>query len=136
MTMRSSIEAQQHLTLINALVENLQQRGYESIRAEHLDHFEALRPESIYSEEYGHYFIPDVIAEKGGRKVLFEVETSGSLDVPSAQAELKTFAIYAAENNMLYYLVVPDGVRKKAEATLEMIPERRQRDSFVLSMPV
>lgn len=135
MTIRSSLEEQQHVTLINALVQSLQQRGYESIRAEHIAGFEALRPEAIYSEEHAHYFIPDVVAEKDGKRVLFEVETAGTLDAPSAQAELTTFAIHAAKNDILYYLVVPDNIRKKAETILEMIPERKQRSAFVLSMP-
>jgi len=135
MTIRSATEERQHLDLIDALVVNLQQRGYESIRAGHLEGFASLRPEPIYSTEHDHHFVPDVMAEKDGRKVLFEVETEGSLDAPSARAELKTFAVYASENQVLYYIVVPDNVRKKAEAMLAMIPERRQRESFVLSMP-
>ena len=113
MTIRSSHEARQHIVLIETLVESLQQRGYESIRAEHITGFEGLRPEPIYSDEHSHFFTPDVVAQKDDRQVLFEVETAGSLDAPSAQAELKTFAVYAAENDMLYYLVVPDEIRKK-----------------------
>ena len=81
------------------------------------------------------YITPDVVAEKDGRRMLFEVETSGSLDAPSTRVELQTFAIHAAENDMLYYLVVPENIRKRAEMALEMIEERKQRATFVLSMP-
>ena len=135
MTIRSSYEEQQHTTLITTLVESLQQRGYESIKAEHIGGFEDHRPDPIYSQEYEHYFTPDVVAHKDGRHVLFEVETAGSLDAPSTQAELKTFALFASEQDMLYYLVVPENIRKKAETVLEMIPEKKQRAAFVLSMP-
>jgi len=135
MSIRSAHEDQQHTNLIEALVDSLQQRGYESIRAEHLQVFEGNRPDPIYSDEFDHYFIPDIVAEKDGKKVLFEVETSGSLDAPSTKVELKTFAVFAAENDMLYYLVVPEDIRKRAEMALEMIEERKQRATFVLSMP-
>lgn len=135
MAIRSPQEEQQHSRLIEALVESLQARGYESIRAEHHPGFEDKRPEPIYSDIHDHYFVPDVVAEKDGRHVLFEVETAGSLDAPSTQAELQTFAAYAAEHDMLYYLVVPEEIRKRAEMALEMIEERRQCATFVLSMP-
>ena len=135
MSVRSSLEEQQHTDLIEALVDSLQQRGYESIKAEHISAFEGNRPEAIYSDVHDHYFIPDVVAEKDGKLVLFEVETAGSLDAPSTKAELSTFAVHASANDMLYYLVVPEMIRKRAEMALEMIEERKQRASFVLSMP-
>lgn len=135
MAIRSSLEEQQHTHLIEALVDSLQQRGYESIKAEHIPAFEGNRPEPIHSAEHDHYFIPDVIAEKDGRRVLFEVETAGSLEAPSTRAELVTFAAYASANDMLYYLVVPEEIRKRAEMALEVIEERKQRATFVLSMP-
>lgn len=135
MSVRSSSEDLQHTRLIEALVESLQQRDYVAIKAEHIPSFADRRPEPIYSTIHDHYFIPDVVAEKDGRQVLFEVETSGSLDAPSTRAELATFAIHAAEHDMLYYLVVPEEIRKRAEMALEMIEERKQRATFVLSMP-
>lgn len=135
MSIRSSLEEQQHNSLIEALVESLQQRGYEEIKAEHLPAFVGNRPAPIYAEEHDHYFTPDVVAEKDGRQVLFEVETSGSLDAPSTQIELRTFAAHSAANDMLYYLVVPEEIRKRAEMALELIEERKQRATFVLSMP-
>ncbi len=135
MTIRSPLEEQQHTTIIEALVESLQQRGYQAIKAEHLPAFAGNRPTPIYSEEHDHYFTPDVVAERDGRQVLFEVETPGSLDAPSTQVELRTFAAHAADNDMLYYLVVPEEIRKRAEMALALIEERKQRASFVLSMP-
>mgnify|MGYP006948911577 CR=1 FL=1 len=136
MTIRSSQEELEHVHLIEELVSSLQQRGYESIRAEHIGGFEELRPQPIYSEEHDHYFIPDVSAEKDGQKVLFEAETAGSLDAPSSQAEQRTFAAFAAQNDMLYYLVVPENIRQRAEATLAMIEEKKQRATFVLLLPI
>ena len=135
MTIRSPLEEQQHNNLIEALVDSLQQRGYESIKAEHLAAFEGNRPDPIHAAEHDHYFTPDVVAEKDGQQVLFEVETAGSLDAPSTQVELRTFAVHAAANEMLYYLVVPEEIRKRAEMALELIEERKQRATFVLSMP-
>lgn len=40
MTIRSSQEELEHVHLIEELVSSLQQRGYESIRAEHIGGFE------------------------------------------------------------------------------------------------
>ena len=135
MSIRSSLEDLQHSALIEALVDSLQQRGYESIKAEHLPTFAGNRPEPIYSEAHDHYFTPDVVAEKDGKQVLFEVETAGSLDAPSTQVELRTFASHSAANDMLYYLVVPEEIRKRAEMAMALIEERKQRSTFVLSMP-
>ena len=136
MTIRSSQEEKQHVRLIVELVDSLQQRGYESIRAEHVEGFEDLRPQPIYSEKHDHYFTPDVSAKKDGKSVIFEVETAGSLDAPSSRAEQKTFASFAAKNEVLYYLAVPEDIRRRAEAVLAMIEEKRQRATFVLSLPI
>lgn len=135
MTVRSPQEEQQHNSLIESLIASLEQRGYHSIRAGHLSAFADRRPDPIYCELHEHHFVPDIIAEKDGQQVLFEVETSGSLDAPSTQVELRAFAAHASANNMLYYLVVPETIRKRAEMVLEMISERRQRSTFVLSLP-
>ena len=37
---------------------------------------------------------------------------------------------------MLYYLVVPENIRQRAEATLAMIEEKKQRATFVLPLPI
>ena len=134
MAIRSPENQLAHDRMILELVNNLIGKGYQEIRAAMLPEFTDLRPEKVYSEEAEMFFTPDVTALHNGRLMIFEVETVDSILTPSTQAELRTLATYASENQGTFYLVMSEDDRDLATATLNEIDDRDMRSSFTISL--
>jgi hypothetical protein len=134
MAIRSPENQLAHDRMILELVNNLIGKGYQEIRAAILPEFTDLRPEKIYSDEAEMFFTPDVTALHNGRLMVFEVETVDSVLTPSTQAELRTLASFASENQGTFYLVMSEDDRDLATATLEEIDNRDMRSSFTISL--
>jgi len=125
-----------HDGLIQRLVDDLREKGYQDIRVDHLPEFEDRRPERLYSSAAEFFFTPDVTATRQGRECLFEVETEDSLCFALTQEELRTFSVIARERGSLVYLVVPSHLDAEARALLEGLENKNHRQTFVLPMAV
>jgi len=134
--MRSLENRKCHDTLIQRLVDDLQGKGYQDIRADHLPAFAERRPERFYSSAAEFFFSPDVTAWRQGRECLFEVETEDSLRFTRTREELRTFSVIARERGSLVYLVVPSELDAEARELLEGLENKNHRQTFVLSIAV
>lgn len=132
--MRDASSQAIHDDMIARLVEDLEQKGYTDIRADHIEDYEERRPEKIYSEMAEIFLTPDVTASRGDRCFFFEVETEDSLQVPMTREEIRTFAVNAAEHGCLLYLVVPSELQGTARTVLEGLEEKNHRQTFVLPL--
>lgn len=134
--MRDASSQAIHDHMIARLVEDLEQKGYTDIRADHIDGYEERRPEKVYSDAAEVFLTPDVTASRGDRCFLFEVETEDSLQVPMTREEIRTFAVNAAEHGCLLYLVVSSERQDAAHELLEGLEEKNHRLTFVLPLDV
>lgn len=132
--MRDAISQKIHDAMISRLAGDLKQRGYGNLRADHIRGYIDARPERVYCQVAETWLCPDLTAEKDGRQVIFEVETEDSIDSPVTKREISTFAAHAAENDCLFYLVVPDNEENRAQALLQGLGKVNPRKAFVLGL--
>ena len=132
--MRTDVSQRNHDALIARLVNELEEKGYTDIRADHLAGYEDRRPDKIYSDEDEMYFTPDVSARRGIRRCYFEVETGDSLNRKVTDTELRAFAGLARLYGDIVYLVVPQSLCRAAQSLSRKIKETEYREFFVICL--
>lgn len=101
----------EHNRIVKYVAEFLKKEGFDNVRAD-IDGFETPRKIIWSSTEEG--YIPDVTAEKKGRKYLFEVKTEDSIYDKHTEDQWRLFATYAKEHSAIFCVVVPEKARNIA----------------------
>ncbi|MBE0595713.1 MAG: hypothetical protein IH614_00425 [Desulfuromonadales bacterium] len=104
-----------HYLMVNVLVDSLRRAGYDEIEADHL--VSAPRPQDVLGE-HGLSLVPDVVACKDGKKIIFEVKTEEALFAPETEEQLRTFARHAEETGCEFCLLVPERCGPKVKYLL------------------
>jgi hypothetical protein len=99
---RSQAEHDRMVAQVAAL---LNSRGYANVCAD-LPNF--TQPKRIMWESTGEGDYPDVTGEKEGLRI-FEVETHDSIDDSHTARQWKLFAAFAQDNDLIFYIVFPQG---------------------------
>jgi hypothetical protein len=134
MSFRNTASQSRHDAIVRRFFDELCAKGYENVRAAHLELAEGREPEKIYCEKAEIYFCPDLSAEKDEVSYFFEVETEDSIEYATTRAELECIAMYAKIHGGYFYVVVPETIRETTKAILDSIAERDQRNTFILTV--
>ena len=110
-----------HYLMISALVENLRRNGCTEIEADHL--LNTTRPQNLPEGD----LIPDVVANKDGRKFYFEVKTEEDLFCAETEEQIRAFSQYALDTGGEFYLLVPSRCITRVKYLLDILelPEVR-----------
>lgn len=92
--------------LIQQTVDFASKRGYENIKAQHLEDFED--PISMERKQDGVTFVPDVTAYKHGKKCYFVVALKGG-DVTQTVSKWRLLETLANMRGSKLFLMVPRG---------------------------
>jgi Holliday junction resolvase len=134
MSFRNTASQYKHDAIVRRLFDELFAKGYENVRAAHLELAEDSEPEKIYCEKAEIFFCPDLYAEKDGCIYFFEVETEDSIEFATTRAELECIAMYAKTRGGYFYVVVPEKIRETTKSILDTLAERDQRKTFILAV--
>lgn len=104
--------------IMEEVIEYLREHGFTEIYA-NLPGYP--QPEKVVSMNRRMTFIPDIIADRHGDTNIIAVETGDIyMDGPAAR-KWKEFASFAEKNNMIFHIVVPQGMLDKADGLLTKI---------------
>ena len=95
-----------HPEMVETVVQYLEKKGYEQIRAEVAD---LPRPSAITRQGDDQSFVPDVTAYKNGGKCYFEIVTEGKEDKLRTAGKWRLYSTLAEHRNGEFYLMVPHG---------------------------
>ncbi len=124
-----------HDEMIRTLVRDLEEKGFNDIRASHIDEYEDRRPKKINLLGSLQGYVPDIFATKDGLGYIFEVETPDSIGGINAEEEIKVLAASAEAEGSYLYLVVPQDCRAAAEYLIRKLGFTRRPETFILSLP-
>ena len=106
-----------HSLLVKNVVEILKKGGFENISANMPEY---KKPAVIGKSANGKGYIPDITAKRDV-DVLLEIETIDSIGKRYTDVKWKAFDKHARENDMLFYLIVPQGLSSKVNEKTERL---------------
>ncbi|MEJ2698542.1 MAG: hypothetical protein P8Z70_02615 [Desulfuromonadales bacterium] len=123
-----------HDEMIRTLVRDLEEKGFNDIRASHIDEYEGRRPQKITLLGSLQGYVPDIYATKDGLGYIFEVETPDSIGGINAEEEIKVLAASAEAEGSYLYLVVPQECKAAAEYLIRKLGFTRRPETFILAL--
>jgi len=99
-----------HDRMVKAIADFLVERDFADVRA---DIAGFAKPLEITTDKDGSARIPDVTG-RGQFFVVFEVETSDSIDDAHTQEQWGSFAAWAKRNGAAFYIAVPEASKQRA----------------------
>lgn len=107
-----------HGDMVRAVVNDLQQRGFQAIAA-HLEGEDLPDTDRYIRISTQDWFQPDVQARnQDNRLFIYEVETEESLEAPETREKIEVLTNAAVKANGQFFLVVPEQLRDGAQRML------------------
>lgn len=130
----SEITREQHHMLLDRFVQDLQKRGYNNIHTRYLNGFNMQPPGDTSRQSGGEPLVPDIYAEKNDNCFIFEVQLAETIGSQKTFEQLRLLSRCAKQNNIYFYLVVPEEIHIEAKNIMESLPERDTHKTFVMSL--
>ena len=104
-----------HDYMVRELIAHLKSNGYTGVEADMTGYN---KPTAIHWKNNQNGHIPDVVAQKNGQYVVFEVETVSDLASDHAKSQRELFSAYANQHKKSFVLVVQQSAKAEAERLL------------------
>lgn len=132
----NELAREQHHMLLDRFVQDLQRRGYDKIHTCYHNNtgrcLIAMQPPCNGRDHAA--IIPDIYAEKGSHRFIFEIEMAETIQRQETLEQLGMLTQCAKKNDVYFYLVVPEEIQAEAKAIMERLPERDQHKTFVMPL--
>lgn len=135
MTFRLPETSFEHDEIIRKVAENLEQKGYQDIRAAHQSGSEWPVPEEVFAADGSRRMRPDLTARRGDSSFYFEIETIDSITSRQTCVEVEILSELArSRENHFFFLIVPESCKHLSLFILRKLNVAPGGRTFVLHM--